>query len=75
MQTFKIEPTIMDNVTFEDAVMQEEIFGPVLPILTYDSIDSAISKINSMPHPLALYLFSSNKKIIKKVTASCFISS
>lgn len=70
-QTFKIEPTIMDNVIFEDAVMQEEIFGPVLPILTYDSIDSAISKINSMPHPLALYLFSSNKKSIKKVTASC----
>lgn len=70
-QTLQIEPTVMDNVTFEDAVMQEEIFGPVLPILTYDSIDQAIKKINSMPHPLALYLFSSDKKNIAKVTAKC----
>ena len=53
--TLKIEPTLMDHVTFEDAVMQEEIFGPVLPVLTYDSLDEAIRKINSMAHPLALY--------------------
>ena len=69
--TNKIEPTVMTDVTFQDAVMQEEIFGPVMPILTYDSIDEAIEKINSMAHPLALYLFSSNKENQKKVTSRC----
>lgn len=69
--TLKIEPTVMDHVTFDDAVMQEEIFGPILPILTYDSLDQAIHKINSMPHPLALYVFTSNKTAARKVTARC----
>lgn len=45
----------MDHVTYEDKVMQEEIFGPVMPVLTYNSLDELIGKINSMPHPLALY--------------------
>lgn len=70
-KTLKIEPTVMKDVTFDDAVMKEEIFGPVLPILTYESLDQAIDKINSMAHPLALYLFTSNKAIARKVTASC----
>ncbi|MDO4474596.1 MAG: aldehyde dehydrogenase [Eubacteriales bacterium] len=69
--TYKIEPTVMTDVTFQDAVMQEEIFGPVMPILTYDSIDEAIVKINSMAHPLALYLFSSSKENQEKVTSRC----
>lgn len=69
--TLKIEPTVMDHVTFDDAVMQEEIFGPVLPILTYDSLDQAIHKVNSMAHPLALYLFTSDKTAARKVTARC----
>ncbi len=69
--TLKIEPTIFDNVTFEDAVMQEEIFGPVLPVLTYESTDAAIEKINSMAHPLAFYLFSTDRRVIKKFTAGC----
>jgi aldehyde dehydrogenase (NAD+) len=69
--TLQIEPTVMDSVTFTDAVMQEEIFGPLLPILTYESLDGAIEKINSMAHPLALYLFTKDKKIARKVTASC----
>ena len=56
--TLRIEPTVMDNVTGEDAVMQEEIFGPVLPIIAYDSLEDAMRFINSRPHPLALYLFS-----------------
>ena len=56
--TLRIEPTVMDNVTGEDAVMQEEIFGPVLPIIAYDSPEDAMRFINSRPHPLALYLFS-----------------
>ena len=61
--TLRIEPTILDNVTAEDAVMQEEIFGPVLPIVTYDTMDEAVRFINSRPHPLALYLFSEDKAV------------
>ena len=69
--TLQIEPTVMDQVTFEDAVMQEEIFGPLMPILTYDSLDEAIRKINAMAHPLALYLFTSSRQTARKVTARC----
>lgn len=67
----KIEPTIIDNVTFDDAIMQEEIFGPLLPVLTYGSLGDAIRKINSLPHPLALYIFTGNHKIAHKVMAQC----
>ena len=67
----RIEPTVMDNVTFSDAVMQEEIFGPVMPVLTFDSMDEVIRNVNAMPHPLALYLFTSSKATAKKVTARC----
>ena len=69
--TLQIAPTVMDHVTFQDAVMQEEIFGPVLPVLTYDSLDEAIVNINSMAHPLALYIFTSNKEVAEKVTSHC----
>lgn len=69
--TLRIEPTVLDHVTFSDAVMQEEIFGPLMPVLVFDSLDEAIRRINSMPHPLALYLFTSDKKAAKKVTARC----
>ena len=67
----RIEPTVMDNVTFSDAVMQEEIFGPIMPILVYDNLDDVIRKINDMPHPLALYFFTSDKAAAKKVTSRC----
>lgn len=70
-KTLRIAPTVMDGVTFEDAVMQEEIFGPVLPVLAYDSFDGAIAKINSMPHPLALYIFTSDKAAAEKITSRC----
>ena len=69
--TLQIEPTVLDNVTFEDAVMQEEIFGPLLPIITYDSIDEAIEKINSMAHPLAVYVFTSRGRLASKVMERC----
>lgn len=69
--TLKIEPTILDNVTWEDSVMQEEIFGPIMPILTYESIDDVIELINSHDKPLALYIFAQDKKVIRKVTAQC----
>ena len=67
----RIEPTVLDNVTFADTVMQEEIFGPIMPILIFDNLDEAIRNINAMPHPLALYLFTSDKAAAKKVTSRC----
>ncbi len=70
-ELLKIEPTLMDSVTFSDPVMQEDIFGPVLPLLPSSSLDSAIETINSMAHPLALYIFTSDKKAAKKVTSRC----
>ena len=70
-KTLRIEPTVLDNVTFSDAVMQEEIFGPIMPILTFDSLDEVIHRVNAMPHPLALYFFTSDKMAAKKVTSRC----
>ncbi len=66
-EALRIEPTVMDNVTFSDPVMGEEIFGPIMPILTFNSMDDVIRTINSMPHPLALYLFTSDDKTKRKV--------
>lgn len=70
-KSLRIEPTIMDNVTFDDAVMQEEIFGPVMPILTFDTIENAVSVVNEHMHPLALYIFTKSKKEAKYVTSRC----
>lgn len=67
--TKQISPTVMDNVTWEDAVMGEEIFGPVLPILTFDSFDEIFPLLHGKQKPLALYLFSQNKKHIRAVTS------
>ncbi len=69
--SLRIEPTIMDNVTFDDAVMQEEIFGPVMPILTFDTIENAVSVVNEHMHPLALYIFTKSRKEAKYVTSGC----
>lgn len=70
-KTLRIEPTVLDHVSFQDAVMQEEIFGPLMPILTFDNLDDVIRKINSLSHPLALYFFTSDKSAAKKVTSRC----
>ena len=59
-----VAPTLLDGVSPDSPVMQEEIFGPVLPILEYKSLEDAADKINSMDSPLALYIFSSDKKNI-----------
>ena len=66
----KIEPTLL-SATFQSPAMQEEIFGPVLPIVTFKSLDEAIEKVNALSKPLALYIFSSCKKNQNKVLASC----
>jgi len=68
LDTLQIAPTILDNVSWEDEIMQEEIFGPILPILTYDKIEEFYSLLANKPKPLALYLFSKNKKNIKNIT-------
>ncbi len=62
-----IAPTVIDKVSLADAVMQEEIFGPILPVIEYTDISEAIALINSRPKPLALYLFSQNKNLQKQV--------
>lgn len=67
-EALKIEPTLLDDVTWEDAVMQEEIFGPILPILTYQKIEDVISLLATKEKPLALYIFSENKSTIDLVT-------
>lgn len=67
----KIAPTVMDNVTYDDAVMQEEIFGPVMPVISYTDTDAVIDRINSEPSPLALYVFTEDKKLADKVTKTC----
>ena len=57
-----IEPTILSNVTWSDAVMQEEIFGPILPVLTFNNFNEALSQINDHEKPLSAYLFTDNSE-------------
>jgi coniferyl-aldehyde dehydrogenase len=62
-------PTLLLNVRDEMAVMQEEIFGPVLPIVVYSTLDEAVEYINARPYPLSLYYFDHNGKRVKEVLA------
>ncbi|AFZ13319.1 Aldehyde Dehydrogenase [Crinalium epipsammum PCC 9333] len=57
-----IAPTVIDRVSWEDAVMKEEIFGPILPVIEYNDLSEAIALVNSQPKPLALYFFSNNQQ-------------
>ncbi|MEH7612299.1 aldehyde dehydrogenase [Gottfriedia acidiceleris] len=61
--TLAFEPTILTNVSFDHPVMNEEIFGPILPVLSFESIREVISEINNKPKPLALYLFTENSSV------------
>ena len=67
----RIAPTVMQDVAWEDAVMGEEIFGPILPVLTYTDLDAALAEIEARPHPLALYLFSEDKAVQRRVLGRC----
>lgn len=67
--TLYIAPTILDQVSFEDAIMGEEIFGPILPVLTYENLDEALEIIQMNPNPLALYLFTRDKSVEKRIIA------
>ncbi|MGJ1191037.1 NAD(P)-dependent benzaldehyde dehydrogenase MdlD [Sphingobacterium siyangense] len=69
LETRHFEATLMDDVNWNDAVMQQEIFGPILPILTYSNIDEVLKEINSRPKPLALYVFSESQQFADDVIA------
>lgn len=62
-----ISPTLLDNISWDDPIMGEEIFGPLFPILEYNSLDEAIEIVNSHPKPLALYFFSNNDDKIERI--------
>ncbi len=70
-ESLRIAPTVLNNITWDDAVMGEEIFGPLLPILTFDTLDEALDTVEAHPHPLALYFFSEDKAAQKKVLDTC----
>lgn len=66
-----IEPTLTDQITLESSIMKEEIFGPILPIITFDRLDECINIVSAFPKPLALYIFSENKTNIKRIFNNC----
>ena len=70
-EALRIAPTVMDAVTWQDPVMGEEIFGPILPVLTFSHIPEVLELLKDRPKPLALYLFSRNKGHIRAVTERC----
>ncbi len=67
-----IEPTLISNVSDDASLLNEEIFGPIFPIKTYKTLDEAIAYVNSKEKPLALYIYSKNRKAIKTITFCLF---
>ena len=61
-QSLYIAPTIIDDIAWDDPVMQDEIFGPILPVLAYNNLSQAIARVKELPKPLALYYFSNNRQ-------------
>jgi len=62
-----IEPTILHNISDQDKIMSDEIFGPILPVIEYEDIDTVIKRIKSRPNPLGCYTFTNDKNIKKKI--------
>lgn len=62
-----IEPTVLSDVSFDAPIMQEEIFGPILPLIEYHQLADALNKIRYRPKPLALYLFSSDQSVWQRI--------
>lgn len=65
-----IGPTILDDIKIDSEIMKEEIFGPILPMISWDDEDEIIEYIESQPHPLALYIYSNDKKLRNKILAN-----
>jgi aldehyde dehydrogenase (NAD+) len=66
-------PTLLSNISLQSELMKEEIFGPILPVVTYDTIDDAIGIVNGLPKPLGLYLFTTSVRervLVQKQTSS-----
>lgn len=61
------QPTLMRDVSFDDAVMQEEIFGPILPVISYENINEAIQLVNKLPKPLSCYVFTRSSEVKEKI--------
>ncbi len=66
-EKLKISPTILTDITWDDDVMKREIFGPILPVLTYNDIKDVINTVKDRPRPLSLYLFTEDKYLQKKI--------
>lgn len=66
-ESLKIEPTLVDNIDWENPLMDDEIFGPILPILEFENMDQVVSMVNNHPKPLALYLFAKSRDIEKRI--------
>lgn len=62
-----IAPTALTDISWEDPIMQEEIFGPILPIMEYSNLDNALAEIESRPKPLAMYIFTRSEQVEKKI--------
>jgi aldehyde dehydrogenase (NAD+) len=62
-----IEPTLLTDINWDDPIMQDEIFGPLLPVIEFEDIHDVISKLQTLPRPLALYLFTASRKQQKEV--------
>lgn len=62
-----ISPTILNNISFEEKVMEDEIFGPILPVIEFDDLDHVITQVKKRPKPLALYVFTRSAKIREKI--------
>ncbi len=69
--SLRIAPIILDHVSWDDSIMQEEIFGPILPVLTYRELEDALTVIDSRPHPLALYCFTERDAVKQRVLERC----
>ncbi len=71
-QDLYIAPTLLDDIAWDDPIMQDEIFGPVLPVIGYDDLSEAISQVRTLPRPLALYFFSNKRqdkeRILKEIS-------
>ena len=62
-----IAPTLLDDISWDDPIMQDEIFGPILPIITFDNLSEAVLRVKALPKPLALYFFSNNRQDVNKI--------
>jgi len=62
-----ISPTVLQQITFKDKIMEEEIFGPILPVIAFENLEETIQKVKEKSNPLSIYIYGKNKKIIKKL--------